>query len=681
MTLTKNIVAFLQRGVSLPNYKQDNRQLVCTVNSELMNLGYTLSEEAFESMSKSDPSDIKEWCEEVINYIKKQLGDDGNYTPIHRGFPDSVIEMTEFDKYITQLISYWTDGKIVPFEIEGSEYKFEYTEFKELNVIEDFDSIFTNLVSLNAGLAPLDQKIVDWFTFNYDLDDLTKLMPDSIPFKETLCKLAGFGLDVPVKTPTDVLRIAAYLSYGETDLVLPKKMIKNGWGRTMTENPEWKKRRWKLTNLQKRLVMNFLEKVAYPSEMITRRGMWVTLAHQIHSSKYEHSHPKAYKALQLMRRKRDYPKSWYGKVDAAFNISIEDGLKKLSERPGEYARRLDALIRNNPASVNEILDVFRECAIKVSNKVLFELYTHFNTRLKPQTIRQVWTGEKRRPTPLPLLSPIKEDVVENIIETIWNILYDKFSLLDPLGKTWIDPKLKDIPLPTNMKSLSESLEVVIRGQRNPFVADKSFLRLYCHWKGSDDLDLTCLTIDNKGEVNKAGFGGSDHNHIYFSGDNTGNYAENSEYIDINLNKTAVKYVMMVVNQYRGGSVSKSDARIGWMERDNTSMTKIWIPKTVTNSFKVTSQAQQVNFCIFDIETKEWILVDEDAKSKSVSSSTEILDYITSLSEAPKYSVYDLLKLHVEARGEEVTEIEEDTETVFKYDDFSKSYKKTLEFML
>ena len=193
--------------------------------------------------------------------------------------------------------------------------------------------------------------------------------------------------------------------------------------------------------------------------------------------------------------------------------------------------------------------------------------------------------------------------------------------------------------------------------------------------------MTCSTISEAGSVRKCGYGGNDHDYIYFSGDNTGNYAENAEYIDIDLNNTSVRYVMMTVNNFSGGPVKDATARMGWMERDVTEKTKSWVPKTVTNSFEVTSNARTVNLVIFDLKEKEWILLDEDAQKQSaVSNMHEIKNYIHGISQTPKYSVYDLLLTHVEARGCLAEEITETTENWFNFDDFSKDYTKTLEFM-
>jgi hypothetical protein len=352
-------------------------------------------------------------------------------------------------------------------------------------------------------------------------------------------------------------------------------------------------------------------------------------------------------------------------------------IKTLAERPGEFARRLDYMIRDDHFPTKDVLTKFKEIGGRVSNKVLFELWAHFESRLEDQTVRKILI--KRKPVQLPLLPSLDNAVVDEVLETIWEILYFKFEQLSPLGETWIDPELKKIPLPTNMKSLSESLDVRIRGQRNAFEHDTNVLRLYCHWKGRYDIDLSALILKGNSVV-KVGYNGAyDHDGIYYSGDNTGLHAQNAEYIDIG--DTSAEYILLVLNLFRGPSFDKLDTRVGWQSRNLIDGNKTWVPKHVTNSFKITEQSSAVVVAIFDMKAKEWILIDEAAKNVRVANAAQIKEYVKHLAAEPRVSVYDLLYAHADARGTRVDVITENTETIFEYKDFCSSYEKTLEFMV
>jgi hypothetical protein len=56
-----------------------------------------------------------------------------------------------------------------------------------------------------------------------------------------------------------------------------------------------------------------------------------------------------------------------------------------------------------------------------------------------------------------------------------------------------------------------------------------------------------------------------------------------------------------------------------------------------------------------------------------------MDAVRPYMEAPKFSLYDLVMMHVEARGGEIVEVE-NAETKFNFDDYSYSYINTLLLM-
>ena len=126
--------------------------------------------------------------------------------------------------------------------------------------------------------------------------------------------------------------------------------------------------------------------------------------------------------------------SWNGEVNKAFKISFVEGLSKLSERPGEFLRKLDFLIRTSkPENVKVVYAALKGILPKVSNKVLFEVYTHFEKRNTPKTNRTIMVKGARKPTTLPDLPAISEKNIMHIKNLIMDTLLDKFETLDDLG--------------------------------------------------------------------------------------------------------------------------------------------------------------------------------------------------------------------------------------------------------
>lgn len=685
---TKNIVAIRSNTIVLnPGITAElclGQEQVATISAELMQFGYILSPEAYEALSQCSAKYAMNWLEEIINYLRYMTGS-SEYKPLHAGFPQTVASMSLYELYSKAITHYWSTGKWYPEDEVAKKYKFESIEFTVINRIseEEFKNVFKSIAQVGVPITEVDFEILKWFVEEYKSFN----MPDSVPLKENLCVLAALGIDVPVKTSTDVLRIATYLSNGTTDLIMPPKKIReSAWSRTMVDNPEYIKARFKkFSRPERRYLLGLLDKVANSEEMVLRKERWLRLGEILHPGEGHHAvnYPRAFKAFNELRNTK--VKSWYSKLDGAFNKSLTRGLQVLSERPGEFARRLDYLLRTYDNYT--VLTAFEHVALRVSNKVLFELLDHFFGRLTRSNSRTVFIKGARRPVQLPILEPLIPEAVQRVETTIWNVLRSKFSLLEPMGKVWIDPKLDDIPIPSNMKTLTDSLKPKARGTRMPLKADKKVLRAFVHWTAGVDLDLSmefCRKSDKISGNRKTTC--SYHSlrpfkEVLHSGDVIPNYTgKHAEYIDININECTYDYGLITLRNFNGGSLSNLGAVLGFMEREFPESNTTWYPKTITDSYRLDTSASNINLAIIDFRTKEVILIDEDATGIPISNGEDILNYIDSYSQKPRVSVKDLLMMHVEHRGVLVKDTEE-ADQVFNFSDFCESYKTTLEYML
>ena len=671
--MNKNEIAFKRGLIICPTNFGKNTELVNQVVANLMEYGYTLDTAAYEELSECDSTYIVEWHKDIINYLTQMLGSD-KFKP---------LKYQDFNTQLNSMMSrYYSEEHLKFYENteEDFYYTFEYSKMEEIKygTEGDFLKIFQDLTQVNTALTTKDFETVEWFIKDYK----SWKMPSNIPFKENLCMIAALGVDVPIKTSTDVLRIAAYLSFGDSTLILPPRRIKeSAWSNTMVTNPEYKKVHFKLTEAQKRYIIELLEKVANPSEMKERYKRWGKLAHHIHLTRFAEEFPKAVSALRLMNSGNPEFKSlktFNGEVEGG--ITIEAKLAVLSKRPGMLARRLNEFILRYPLRLNSTLRAFRKTGSKISNKVLFELYTYFQGRLKLNESREVFTPGARKATPLPTLPVLSEEVVNEISDIIFTILLTKFEKKESLGKVYLDERLKDIPLPTNMRSLSDSLAVIVRGTRMPLTVEKKVIRLYLYWTAGIDLDLSCSFIGEDGEHAYCSYSRvSPHSSIQHSGDiiprQEGEYAE---YIDVDIT-TPFRYGLMTVNNYEGGTLDDKGAKAGIVTRDSKESGLTWLPKTVENSF-ILQGSGRVAIAIIDFKTKEYVVVDRDIEGIPISTSGDINAYIMKLVETPKVSVYDLLKMHMDVRGTEV-ELLEEADTKFLLEDFNTNYTNTVKYML
>lgn len=695
----KNVIQFHNGFINLPASKGGNKyELAMCVASELMQFGYILNQEAIMVLANASKTDIHNFHNEVIKWLKTMTGSTRSYKPFWKGFPEEVMQKSEAQLWAHQIAHYLSNGHYEPSDwIKERKTAFEHPKYTVIGAgtEDDFLNIFTSLVSVNSSLTPDDLEVVKFFVSS----GAELRFPEVIPFKENLCTLAGMGLQVPVKTVTDVLRIAVHMSGGDISLpaVPPAKIRMNRWSSSLSPNPYREAFKFKkFKRAERKYLLGLLENTNCDvREFVLKDSRWIRLGEILHPGEYASRFPKAAAMFDDIRNTR--VQSWYGEVDAAFKKSYRTGLLKLSERPGEFVRRFDALLRNcKKADAQVLFNVLALVATNASNKVLYEMMTHFTKRNNPVVNRSVMIKGARKRTTLPDLPAIKQDHLDEIERIVKGALNSKFAQLEPLGKTWVDEELKKIPLPSNMRSMSSALKPVIRGQRVPIGnEDTKVIRAYVHWfdeRGSEDLDLTATLLgeptptNGRGKVMRIGWNGDKNTpQGCYSGDVRHRRGACAEYIDINIKgclDSGYKYAVLDVRNFNGGSLADlKDCVFGYMEREKPKANEIFVPATLANSVRLQSSSANTIVVVIDIETKEYIFLDIDQDGIPVASAnlSEILDAIKPYTELPKFSVYDLLTMHAMQRGGLVFEKEE-AETVLEFEPFSESYIETLKWM-
>ena len=686
----KNIIQLRYNFVNLPSLGQKNQMMAMTVAAELLQFGYFLDANAIQNLASSSKEEIIKFHKETITWLKKMTGSDRNYKAFWKGFPEEVMEKSEFELWMHQIVHYMSNGAYEPSEwTKERPTAFENSKYTTITAGDEnrFLQIFTDLVSVNQSLTPDDMTTIEWFVSSGQ----KLVFPESIPFKENLCTLAAMGLDVPVKTVTDVLRIAVYLSGGDISLpsVPPAMIRKNSWSSIKVKNPHREAFKFKkFSRKDRKYILGLLEKTnCDPREFVLKDSRWIRLGEILHPGEYSKQFPKAFSLFNAIRNEK--VTSWYGEVDKAFKESFESGLQKVSERPGELMRRMDWMIRTNDfAKRKTIFDILKNTAPRISNKVLYEAYGHFGQR-DVERERTIMIKGARKKTTLPLLSPMRMDLIEEVQGSILDALSFKYSQMDPLGKVWLDAELKKIPLPSNMRSLNSALKPTIRGQRTPIGnQDAKVIRAYVHWfdeKGARDLDLTATFVGSRG-VERIGWNGT-HNGLIgcYSGDIRHRQGACAEYIDIDVKNAlsaGYQYVVMDVRNYNGGTLAEiTDCVFGYMEREFPKAEEIFVPSTLANSVRLQSESSSTIMAVIDLKTLEYIFLDIDQSGIPVASVNvqQLLDAIKPYTELPKFSVYDLLTLHIDARGMKV-EDENEADVKLRFEDFESSYVEILKWM-
>ena len=710
LPLTKGIIAFQNGMAIIPVSEEKNDRLAASLQAELMALGFMFDKAAYQAACSAPHNWIVSFHNRILPWLKENMGCSRDYRPFYRNFPTQVMEMDYGDLFLNAITHYWSDGTWEPPQrLKDRGFAFENVKFKTVRIGKEseFKAIFTRLASINQSLTPNDKATLKWFIDNC-YEDL--ILPESIPFKETLCILAARNLDVPVHSPTDVLRVAVYLSGGDISLPnVPKvstKGIETGmftsqyrsyFLRNVLDSQRQAREAFKFKKFkrsERRMLLALLEKTNLDlGDMQARLGRWLRLGEILHVGEYAARFPKTAKAFFALRNqtKENRIRTFHGRVDLAFEKSWKKGMEVLAERPGEFARKLDWMLREFEAK--PVLAKFREIGSKVSSKVQFELWQHFDQRTKPNVPRNVMIkGKNSKMEVLEPLPPMDANLVQRVKNCIMDVLGDRISILPKLGRVWIDPRLKDVPVPFSMRSLNPSIKTYVRGTRIPFKADAKFVRPFIHWydeDGSIDLDLSVGLCSEEFEYKS---------HISFtnlhdrefgcchSGDIRHRRGACAEYVDIDIRRClhgGIRYAVIQAHNYDQRPMHEvKDAVFGLMERENAVANEIFVPKTISNCMRLANESPSVSVCILDLKEHCFIWADIEAASGFATMEHtwgSVQDVMKSLTRPPKLSVYDLLKMHADGRGSLATS-ENASDVKFAWQDFVADYAKVAEFM-
>lgn len=90
---------------------------------------------------------------------------------------------------------------------------------------------------------------------------------------------------------------------------------------------------------------------------------------------------------------------------------------------------------------------------------------------------------------------------------------------------------------------------------------------------------------------------------------------------------------------------------GYAEREFPEKNDTWLPRTVSESFKLRSNAKSCIAVLVDLKTMEYIPMDIDSHCIiTTGDANVVLNSLEVYVKPPKPSVYDLLKWHMEARN-------------------------------
>jgi hypothetical protein len=636
----------------------------------LDSLGYGVSLQLLEicaTLSLKELEDLHDWLMPTLQAARG----DKPYRPMYPNFPREVVEMSKARLYLNALRHYWTSGKFLPDSRKNDRDPLDergHLLTLDVGTADDVRMVFKNLLLANTSISKEDKDDLRILT-NYYQRDVFALVPESIPNRENKAFFIGLILAFGEQgnflakrlcsTATDVLRVAVAISDGDVSLAEACKFRR-------------------MQRSERRALLDILESQSNITEdMLRWKERWKRLGERLHPFEYADRFKQCRSAFSVLRNNEKFEK---------FNTKIElvleqrkvgDAIDLLRKRPGDFARRLDHLLRLDCDKQEDAAKEFAQIAAKVSTPVLVQLMHHFEHRPGDGTLRvflpkgEVGKAQVKQNT----LPPIEGTARGIVVSTCRDALITRFAKLPSLGKCYLDPSLRNFTVPGSQRSAAKSLRTIARGSRLALPSGDT-LRFFIWWmNGSSrtDLDLSAALFredfshaDTVAYYNLKNYGG------HHSGDIVDAPEGASEFIDMSIARCRefdVRYIMMCVNSYTNQPYCDlPECFAGWMAREKPGSGEIYEPRTVFDRLDLAANTRIALPAMFDLQKSEVIWLDlslqKQPKWNNVATNlSNIQLMLKAFAERSWPSLYDLLELHATARGKLVKD-EDAADTIF-----------------
>ena len=645
-----------------------NKSYIVTIMKNIEVLGYTFSQDVYECLETYSKEELEQFYLDLIPVLKAQRGADVKYCPMYPNFPKSVMDEYENRLYMNAIVHYWSYGKLYPNVRKDQRLPlFEETKVTVLSLgkEEELIELFKQLANANTSLSQQDKE--DLSCMFEKIPGINQYLPQEIDYKENAAYIAKLYIEkAPIfslngirqyfKTATDVLRFATALSNG--DLSLAKNCKFKSFSRK-----------------ERRVLMELLNNCSGLEEDMARNvGRFIRLGERLHVGEYADRYQRVYRAFEKIRNGEKI-RTYGGELAMAYEKKdFVRALELLKERPGEFARRLDYTLREYHNSA-KVLCAFEEVAIQVSTPVLLQVREHFIHRnsgdLRVYFPKGKLAQAKCIDTPL---KKMDEELCKKIVDICDNALVEHFKKNEPMGKVYVADSMKNYLVPFNQRSASKAVKAIVPGSRVSIQKNTKALRGFIWWTNMKngarvDIDLSMGIFDENFRYMQHISYTNLRSHTFeacHSGDITdGGRADGmgvSEFLDVDIEKAiknGARYLVYQVYCFTNQAFCDlSHVHFGFMEREDVNSGEIFEPKTVKQKINLTSDSKAAIPVIFDCVERKVIWCDMNLaltgcrlggnNIESNLSSVELACYC--MVHMHKPTIYDLIQLHVKARG-------------------------------
>ena len=684
-----NIVE-VPRGSSLLD-----KQSVTGLNLEAAFFGYTLAPDLLDAVMRLNKTEFLKFRDDFLKTLKKIKGSGKNYQFLFRGFPYSTPNERDYlDQRIIGDISnklgitlggntltvlscgHTIDSALFDINDFGAcpicQHAVPELEFQD-TARHPFQSVtpLTILDLARGGMVKQgDVLLARQSSLSGDEKDFLNLLISrgvklSLPetaYRENIPFLyRAFGAEKIkglLTGVTDVLRIAVFLSDEHADLSL-KDSVK-----------------FRLKTSDKRAFMNLIEgRGNIAEDMMRHRERWLRLGFLLSpgSAKNREKFPKTAQAFDQLRNDQKSIPTFNRQMEYAVRHSSVDQqvVDLITERPGEYLRRFDALL-SRAQDPQLVLNGLRKIVSRTNERLLLDMRKYLGSR---NGLRQRVFFPKGRVNRAQVVPdnrpPIDPSVINEAIGIIDTDLARRYAEKEAMGRVFIDPLLRGILMPFNRRGDSSTSSAFVKGSRYPLSPETKFVRLFAWWHnreaGRVDVDASAVFLDetftNTTYVNFHNYSGQTG--AMHSGDIQDAPNGAVEFIDLDLdviakNSNGKRYIALSVLSYTGQSFDSFECFAGLMERDGLKSGMAFEPESVRLRIDLKTGKQTIPLMI---DLKERVLIFTDlvtgnAAMRSVASEQPkqmaLMQAMLSLPDR-KATLYDLVSLNAMARGEIVSD--------------------------
>lgn len=697
-------------------------------------LGYLLSNEIIERLMTISLTELGIFERKIVKDLEKLLGADVKYQPMYPNFPRQVMELSEAQLYFNAILHYYSNGTIFPvYKIEErkklEEYRIQTIKLKQitLGTKEEFAQIMLDLMNSKSSISETDKEDLRWFlTYEEEIENylpndfflhenkafvcavllerISQTSERPIENKRKIAKKNLLEKEIQneekiqrlllkyLHTATDVLRLACAVSNGDISLAKPCMFRK-------------------INRKERRIFLNLLNQCNGIEEDMKRyKERWIRLGERLHPGEYK-GYKKARRAFEKLRNHKTIL-TFSGQIEKYLREKeLEKIISLCQSRPGEFARRLDELLRNFDEK-EQIIKAFKEVSGQIATPVLLQVRAHFAARNQEKKEFRVFFPKGMTAKAYVIKNNMKkmdEVYCKKIVGICNQALLSAYSELEPLGKVYINTELCNYLVPFSQRSAQRALKTIVRGSRIAINQETNIIRSFIYWREKEervDIDLSAVILSkNWNWLDHISFTRlkSEKIKACHSGDIVSAPNGASEFIDIDLNTaiaSGARYIVFTVNSYTEQKFFElPECFMGYMEREKLGKTdrngnciemgsklaienpknyqkiqqEIYEPKTVKNKIDLTANTQ---ICIpMLIDLKEHCIVWMDMALKKTPNFNCVENNekgIVALCKAlvnskDKTNLFDLLLLHAAARGQYIIKKEE-ADLIFDIDD-------------